>query len=333
MPHPLQPVGHARAQDVADVGRQAARQPVADLPALARRPGALPRASWPSLFAPTSTPTSGSSPTRGRPPPWPGASTTAPAGCGSSATARATGSSPASPAPTSTPTSPSPASSPPASTASSTSSTRATPFVGNAYDDPDVEHIPSTLVEAIDLFRELRGGQGGVRRRRAPPPPQHRRAGVGRLQPGRHRLGAPPQLRAALTRPHPKRARTHERSRSSGHRAPPLRPPAGRPPDGLGCGHDRSSTDPRARTRRRGAARRHRGAPRRGHRLAGRAGLQPRLQRRRPRARGAASSRSALRYLHDNALNPFKYPSVLQMELDVIAMAASCSAPSPTPGR
>ncbi len=29
-----------------------------------------------------------------------------------------------------------------------------------------------------------------------------------------------------------------------------------------------------------------------------------------------------VRYLHDNALNPFKYPSVLQMELDVIAMAA-----------
>jgi glutamine synthetase len=25
-------------------------------------------------------------------------------------------------------------------------------FVGNAYTDPDVEHIPSTLVEAIDLF-------------------------------------------------------------------------------------------------------------------------------------------------------------------------------------
>ena len=25
-------------------------------------------------------------------------------------------------------------------------------FVGNAYVDPDVEHIPSTLVEAIDLF-------------------------------------------------------------------------------------------------------------------------------------------------------------------------------------
>jgi len=27
------------------------------------------------------------------------------------------------------------------------------PLVGNAYEDPDVEHIPSTLVEAIELFR------------------------------------------------------------------------------------------------------------------------------------------------------------------------------------
>ena len=27
------------------------------------------------------------------------------------------------------------------------------PFVGNAYADPDVERIPSTLVEAIELFR------------------------------------------------------------------------------------------------------------------------------------------------------------------------------------
>ncbi|MCB0970473.1 MAG: glutamine synthetase, partial [Acidimicrobiales bacterium] len=27
------------------------------------------------------------------------------------------------------------------------------PLVGNAYTDPDVEHIPSTLVEAIELFR------------------------------------------------------------------------------------------------------------------------------------------------------------------------------------
>ena len=27
------------------------------------------------------------------------------------------------------------------------------PFVGNAYDAPDLPHVPSTLVEAIELFR------------------------------------------------------------------------------------------------------------------------------------------------------------------------------------
>ena len=39
-----------------------------------------------------------------------------------------------------------------------------------------------------------------------------------------------------------------------------------------------------------------------------------------------------LRYLHDNALNPFKYPSVLQMELDVIAMAADLMGTAPDAG-
>jgi sphinganine-1-phosphate aldolase len=39
-----------------------------------------------------------------------------------------------------------------------------------------------------------------------------------------------------------------------------------------------------------------------------------------------------LRYLHDNALNPFKYPSVLQMELDVIAMAADLMGTAPNAG-
>lgn len=39
-----------------------------------------------------------------------------------------------------------------------------------------------------------------------------------------------------------------------------------------------------------------------------------------------------LRYLHDNALNPFKYPSVLQMELDVIAMAADLVHTDPNAG-
>lgn len=39
-----------------------------------------------------------------------------------------------------------------------------------------------------------------------------------------------------------------------------------------------------------------------------------------------------LRYLHDNALNPFKYPSVLAMELDVIAMAADLLGTAPNAG-
>ena len=39
-----------------------------------------------------------------------------------------------------------------------------------------------------------------------------------------------------------------------------------------------------------------------------------------------------VRYLHDNALNPFKYPSVLQMELDVIAMAADLLGTEPNAG-
>ena len=39
-----------------------------------------------------------------------------------------------------------------------------------------------------------------------------------------------------------------------------------------------------------------------------------------------------VRYLHDNALNPFKYPSVLQMELDVIAMAPGLLGTAPDAG-
>ncbi|MFN8019573.1 MAG: aminotransferase class V-fold PLP-dependent enzyme [Acidimicrobiales bacterium] len=39
-----------------------------------------------------------------------------------------------------------------------------------------------------------------------------------------------------------------------------------------------------------------------------------------------------VRYLHDNALNPFKYPSVLQMELDIIAMACQLLGTEPNCG-
>jgi len=39
-----------------------------------------------------------------------------------------------------------------------------------------------------------------------------------------------------------------------------------------------------------------------------------------------------VRFLHDNALNPLKYPSLLQMELDVIAMAAGLLGTEPDAG-
>ena len=39
-----------------------------------------------------------------------------------------------------------------------------------------------------------------------------------------------------------------------------------------------------------------------------------------------------VRYLHDNALNPFKYPSLLQMELDVIALTAHLLGTAPNAG-
>jgi sphinganine-1-phosphate aldolase len=39
-----------------------------------------------------------------------------------------------------------------------------------------------------------------------------------------------------------------------------------------------------------------------------------------------------VKFLHDNALNPFKYPSVLQMELDVIAMATDLLGTEPDAG-
>jgi glutamate/tyrosine decarboxylase-like PLP-dependent enzyme len=39
-----------------------------------------------------------------------------------------------------------------------------------------------------------------------------------------------------------------------------------------------------------------------------------------------------VRYLHDNALNPFKYPSVLQMELEVISMGCQLLGTEPNAG-
>ena len=40
----------------------------------------------------------------------------------------------------------------------------------------------------------------------------------------------------------------------------------------------------------------------------------------------------ALRYIHDNALNPFKYPSLLRMEQEIISMACSLLGAPPRAG-
>ena len=81
-----------------------------------------------------------------------GAATTARAGCGWSATAPATASRAASPAPTSTRTSPSPGVIAAGLHGIEHELDPGPAFEGNAYEDPDVARIPSTLVEAIDLF-------------------------------------------------------------------------------------------------------------------------------------------------------------------------------------
>ena len=137
-----------------------------------------------------STPTSATSPSRGRRPRSRGAATTAPAGSGSSGTARASGSSPASPAPTATRTSRSRRRSRPGCTASRTSIEPPPMLVGNAYEAPDIPHVPWNIVDAIAEFEQQRGRGRGVRRRRAPPPREHRAAGVGRRSTRRSPTGS-----------------------------------------------------------------------------------------------------------------------------------------------
>ena len=64
-------------------------------------------------------------------------------------------------------------------------------FVGNAYEAKDVPRVPTSLHEAIETFRGLDRGAGGLRRLRVRAPAEHGRAGADHLrQPGRHRLGA-----------------------------------------------------------------------------------------------------------------------------------------------
>ncbi len=73
-------------------------------------------------------------------------------------------------------------------------------FEGNAYNTPGLARIPTTLSEADRPSGRERGGRRGLRARSAPPSAEHGPTGVGHGQPGGHRLGVGPQLRAHLRR-------------------------------------------------------------------------------------------------------------------------------------
>ena len=72
-------------------------------------------------------------------------------------------------------------------------------FEGNAYDDPDAEHVPTTLREAAGPLAGQRVRAHCVRRRRGRPLRQHGRRRARRLRRGGHRLGADPGVRAAVS--------------------------------------------------------------------------------------------------------------------------------------
>ncbi len=72
-------------------------------------------------------------------------------------------------------------------------------FTGNAYLATELE--PHSLVArgGAERARVEQGGGRGIRARPPSPPGEHRPPGVGGVEPGRHRLGARPQLRADLS--------------------------------------------------------------------------------------------------------------------------------------
>ena len=98
------------------------------------------------------------------------------------------------------------------------------PYHGNGYTADDLPRIPSTYVEAIELWRGSDLARHVLRRRRPPPRAQPRRVRVACLQRHRHRLGTSPVLRADLTWPptarscDPSRPATRSSRRSSGWR-------------------------------------------------------------------------------------------------------------------
>ena len=86
------------------------------------------------------------------------------------------------------------------------------PYRGNGYTAVDLPRIPSTYIEAIELWKRKRAGPGVLRRRRPPPRAPPRRVRVAGVQRLGHGLGTQPVLRADLTR-----AAGCSRASSSGH--------------------------------------------------------------------------------------------------------------------
>ncbi len=88
-------------------------------------------------------------------------------------------------------------------------------FEGNAYES-DKPRVPSNIYAARDAFAASEVARGGLRRRGRRPLPEPGRGRDRGLRGGRHRLGALPGLRAALSRRDRRAGRSGSAPRSSG---------------------------------------------------------------------------------------------------------------------
>ena len=321
VPRALEPVGRTTARDVADVGRRRARPPVAGVPRLARRPDRVRPRARVDVRARPSTPTSATSPSRGRRPRSRGASTTARAGSASSGTAPSFRLESRIPGADVNPYLAFAATIAAGLHGIEHGIDPAPRFDGNAYAAPDARARAVEPRRSDRRVRDVEGRGRRVRRRRARPPAQHGPAGVGALQPRGHRLGTPPQLRPVVTRDHAARRRhrpppraetdkwpysgatrarlraTSTRSTRAGGTAGHRRRRAGDPKELLDAGrraraHRRSRRRSRASTARRRHPRRY-GVDADGDEFELRARATPRSRGRSRRSRSAAASRSS----------------------------------------
>ena len=183
---------------VVDVGRRRPRAHVAGVPRLARRPDRAHAASSRGCSPRPSTPTSATSPSRGRRPRWRGVATTAPAGTAWSGTGRAYRVENRIPGADCNPYLAFAATIAAGLDGIEHGIEPPPRFEGNAYEAHHFARVPWNIVDAID---ELEKSELAVKAFGSDvhyPPREHREAGVGRVQPGRHRLGAAPLLRAVL---------------------------------------------------------------------------------------------------------------------------------------